>query len=331
MTTATTFRALMLHQTPEKTTQARLEDVPYSDLPEGDVQVRVRYSSLNYKDGLAVTGLGKVVRRFPMVGGIDFVGEVTHSSHADYHVGQTVVLTGWGVGEQHWGGFAQVARVSGDWLVPLPADMSPQQAMSFGTAGFTAMMAIMALEAHGVHPQRGDVLVTGAGGGVGSLAVMCLAALGYRVVASSGREALYDTLMQLGAAEVIGRLSAPERPMSTPRWAGVVDAVGGDTLANALSATQYGGSVAAFGLTGGSTLNTTVFPFILRGVNLLGIDSVMCPATQRAQVWARLAALLPNLALERVVHTARLSDVPALAEQITRAEIFGRVVIDVDA
>lgn len=325
----THFNALVLTQSADGQTAAAMQSVPFADLPAGDVLVKISHSSLNYKDGLAVTGVGKVVRRFPMIPGIDFVGTVVESVDARYAVGDAVILTGWGVGENHWGGYAEYARVNGDWLVPLPTTLTPEQAMGIGTAGFTAMMAVMSLEQHGITPASGEIVVTGAAGGAGSIAVALLAALGYPVVASSGREALSDYLRGLGAQSVIGRIGAPERPLGTARWAGGIDGVGGDALANLLSSTRYGGSVAAYGLVGSTGLNTSVLPFILRGVNLLGIDSVMCPQPLRGQVWARLAQDLPLDKLAAMIQVHPLSAVPALATEILAGQVRGRVVIQV--
>lgn len=326
------FRALVLRQDDDKKTHAAVETLSRADLPDGDVLVRVRYSSLNYKDGLAVTGTGRIIRAFPMVGGIDFVGEVVESQSERYAEGDAVILTGWGVGEKHWGGFAEYARVSSDWLVPLPEELAPIDAMTIGTAGFTAVMAVMALETNGLNPERGEVLVTGAGGGAGSVAIAALSALGYQVVASTGRDdTLHDYLTELGADSIIGRLDAPERVMLSARWAGVVDAVGGDTLANAIASTQYGGSVAAFGMAGGANLNVSVFPFILRGVNLLGVDSVMCPYDHRLKVWERATAILTPDLLHSLRRVMPLADVPQASADILAGQIRGRVVVDVTA
>ncbi|MFN8505058.1 MDR family oxidoreductase [Kouleothrix sp.] len=321
------FQALVLEQR-DGATVAEIRSLAADALPAGDVLVDVAFSSLNYKDGLAITGRGKVIRQFPMVPGIDFAGTVAESQHPGFQPGDAVVLTGWGVGERHWGGLAQRARVRGDWLVPLPDGLDTRAAMAIGTAGFTAMLSVLALEAHGLAPGR-DLLVTGAAGGVGSVAVALLARAGHRVVASSGRADAADYLRSLGAAEVIGRLPAEGRPLESERWGGVVDTVGGATLAAALRATAYGGSVAACGNAGGADLNTTVFPFILRGVNLLGIESVMFPAERRPAAWARLARDLPADLLERMIHDATLRDVPALAAAILDGQVRGRVVVNV--
>jgi len=329
----TTFQALVLDQQDGKL-QASLQELTPDALPEGDVLVSVAYSSLNYKDGLAITGKGKIVRSFPMVPGVDFVGTVVESQSPAYKAGDAVVLTGWGVGERHWGGYAGMARVKADWLVPLPEGLTPQQAMGIGTAGFTAMMCVMALEAHGVKPDGPQVVVTGASGGVGSFAVALLGKLGYTVVASTGRTENHDYLRELGASDFIGRddLSAEsKRPLDTQRWGGGVDTVGGATLAGLLRSLHYGGSVAACGLAGGSDLPTTVFPFILRGVNLLGIDSVMCPLEQRRVIWDRLQHDFPLDKLEAIMQEVSLKELPALAEDITNGKVRGRVVVAVQS
>lgn len=271
--------------------RAALASLDEADLPGGDVTVRVSHSTLNYKDALAITGKGAVVRKFPMVPGIDFAGVVEESAHPDYQPGDAVILNGRGVGESHWGGLAQRARVNGDWLVPLPARFAPQQAMAIGTAGYTAMLCVLALERHGLTPAAGEIVVTGAAGGVGSVAVTVLARLGYRVVSVSGRPAEADYLKQLGAAEVLDRaaFSTPGKPLGKERWAGAIDVVGSHTLANLCATTRYRGIVTSCGLAGGMDLPATVAPFILRGVTLAGIDSVMCPAAERREAWNRLA------------------------------------------
>ena len=327
------FKALILNQA-DGQVQASIQELPLDSLPEGEVLISVAYSSLNYKDGLAVTGKGKVVRRYPMVPGIDLAGTVEASDSPDFKVGAPVVLTGWGVGEKHWGGYAQKARVQAEWLAPLPQGLSLKQAMAIGTAGFTAMLGVMALEEHGLAPDQGEVVVTGAAGGVGSVAVAILAKLGYNVVASTGRTEAYDYLHRLGASQIIDRsvLARPSgKPLEAARWAGAVDTVGGDTLASLLPAMAAGASVAACGNAGGYVLNTTVFPFILRGVNLLGIDSVICPQERRLTAWARLARDLPLDHLDHMTHLASLSDVPRLSEEILKGQIQGRVVIDLNA
>lgn len=321
------FKALVLEQRDGRI-DATIQELATSALPAGDVLVDIVYSTLNYKDGLAITGRGKIIRQFPMVPGIDFAGTVAESQHPDYQPGDAVLLTGWGVGERHWGGLAQRARVKGDWLVPLPAGLDARSAMAVGTAGFTAMLCVLALEQHGLAPGR-ELLVTGAAGGVGSVAVALLAQAGHTVVASTGRADEADYLRELGAAEVIGRLPAEGRPLESERWAGVVDTVGGATLAAALRSTVTGGSVAACGNAGGIELNTTVFPFILRGVNLLGIESVQYPRAARPAVWARIARDLPANTRERMAQCIALRDVPAYAAQIVDGKVRGRVVVDV--
>ena len=328
-----TFKALLLEETEGKVTPA-LRDLTADDLPAGNVTVSVDYSDLNYKDGLVVKNLGRLARTFPHVPGIDFAGTVEASESPDFKPGDRVVLTGWRVGEVHWGGFAQKARVDAGWLVPLPDGLTAEQAMAVGTAGFTAMLAVDALEAHGLTPDAGEVLVTGAAGGVGSVAVAPLANRGYEVVASTGRAALADYLKGLGATSIIDRkeLSEPKpRPLERERWAGCVDTVGSSTLAMALAQMKYGCSVAACGLAGGNDLPTTVIPFLLRGVNLLGIDSVMQPAANRARIWRRIAAELPLDRLAAMTQVRPLADVPALADAILKGDTRGRVVIDVNA
>ena len=325
---ADTFKALVLDQQ-DGATRAEIRDLTDGDLPAGDVLVSVAYSDLNYKDGLAITGRGKVVRSFPMVPGIDFSGTVLESAHPAYQAGDQVVLTGWGVGERHWGGMSQRARVKGDWLVPLPDGLSLQQSMAIGTAGFTAMLGVMALEDHGLKPGGREVLVTGATGGVGSVAVAVLARLGYSVAASTGKADEGDYLKRLGAKEVIGRLAVSGRPLESERWAGAVDTVGGDTLAALLPALVTWGAVAACGNAGGAELRTTVFPFILRGVSILGIDSVLCPPERRRAAWARLARELPLDLLDGMTQVAPLRDVPAFSQEIVSARVRGRVVVDV--
>lgn len=313
--------------------QVNLTDIDESMLPEGNVTIDVEYSSVNYKDALAITGKSPVVRRFPMVPGIDFVGTVSESSHADYQPGSKVVLNGWGVGETHWGGLAQKARVNGDWLVPLPDSFEPLQAMAIGTAGYTAMLCIMALERQGVTPQSGDILVTGAAGGVGSVAVAVLKKLGFRVIAMSGRmEEEHEFLTSLGAAEIISRdeLSSPGRPLAKERWAGVVDVVGSHVLANACAGTQYGGVVTACGLAGGMDFPATVAPFILRGVSLIGIDSVMCPAQTRREAWRRLEQDLDLSKLENIADEIGLTEVLETSQQLLEGKIRGRRIVNVN-
>jgi acrylyl-CoA reductase (NADPH) len=312
--------------------RAALQDIDNSLLPEGDVTVRVDWSSLNYKDGLAITGKSPVVRRFPMVPGIDFAGMVSDSHHPSWQVGDKVVLNGWGVGETHWGGLAQFARVRGDWLVPLPAAFSTRQAMAIGTAGYTAMLCVLALERHGIKPGDGDILVTGANGGVGSVAIALLAGLGYTVVASTGRPAEAGYLQALGAASVIDRaeLSEPGKPLAKERWAGVVDAVGSHTLANACAGTSYRGAVAACGLAQGMDFPSSVAPFILRGITLYGIDSVMAPQPVRREAWERLARDLDPAQLEAITHEIGLGDAIATAGELLQGKVRGRVVVDVN-
>lgn len=312
--------------------RAAIKDIDEAQLPDGDVTVRVSHSTLNYKDGLAITGKGPVVRRFPMVPGIDLVGAVESSSHPDYKPGDQVVLNGWGVGEVHWGGLAQKARLKGDWLVPLPERFSPQQAMAIGTAGYTAMLCVLALERHGVTPAHGEILVTGAAGGVGSVAIAVLAKLGYTVVAVSGRTEEADYLKRLGASEVLGRaeFAAPGKPLGKERWAGAVDVVGSHTLANVCATTKYRGVVTACGLAGGMDFPATVAPFILRGVTLAGIDSVMCPRAERLEAWRRLGADLDISKLETISTEISLAEAIPAASKLINGEIRGRVIVDVN-
>ena len=312
--------------------RASVQDIDDSQLPEGDVTVRVSHSSLNYKDGLAITGKGPVVRKFPMVPGIDIAGVVEASDNPDYKAGDRVVLNGWGVGETHWGGLAQKARLKGDWLVPLPDAFTPQQAVAIGTAGYTAMLCVLALEKHGVKPADGEIVVTGAAGGVGSVAIAVLAKLGYTVVAVSGRPAEVDYLKQLGAAEVIDRsqFAAPGKPLARERWAGAVDVVGSHTLANVCASMKYRGVVTACGLAGGMDLPATVAPFILRGVTLVGIDSVMCPRPERLVAWQRLAADLDPAKLGLIGHEISLAEAIPTAAQLMDGQVRGRVVVDVN-
>jgi acrylyl-CoA reductase (NADPH) len=312
--------------------RAAIKDIDEAQLPDGDVTVRVSHSTLNYKDGLAITGKGPVVRRFPMVPGIDLVGAVESSSHPDYKPGDQVVLNGWGVGEVHWGGLAQKARLKGDWLVPLPERFSPQQAMAIGTAGYTAMLCVLALERHGVTPAHGEILVTGAAGGVGSVAIAVLAKLGYTVVAVSGRTEEADYLKRLGASEVLGRadFAAPGKPLGKERWAGAVDVVGSHTLANVCATTKYRGVVTACGLAGGMDFPASVAPFILRGVTLAGIDSVMCPRPERLEAWRRLGTDLDISKLETISTEISLADAIPAASKLINGEIRGRVIVDVN-
>jgi len=312
--------------------RAALADLDEGRLPAGDVTVRVSHSTLNYKDALAITGKGPVVRAFPMVPGIDLAGTVAHSMHPDYKAGDAVILNGWGAGETHWGGLAQKARVNGNWLVPLPAQFTPQQAMAIGTAGYTAMLCVLALERHGVTPAHGEILVTGAAGGVGSVAIAVLARLGYRVVTVSGRPAETEYLKRLGAVEVLDRATfeAPGKPLGKERWAGAVDVVGSHTLANVCATTKYLGVVAACGLAGGMDFPATVAPFILRGVTLAGIDSVMCPRAERLAAWRRLGSDLDVAKLAMIGQEVGLAEVIPLASKLLKGEVRGRVIVDVN-
>jgi acrylyl-CoA reductase (NADPH) len=332
------FKCLLIDKSDEAGYRCSLTELDEDRLPAaGDVTVRVDWSTLNYKDGLAITGRSPVVRSFPMVPGIDFAGTVVHSGHPRWKVGDAVVLNGFGVGETHWGGLAQMARVKGDWLVALPDGLSAREAMAIGTAGYTAMLCVMALERHwhdaGVLPGAGEVLVTGAGGGVGSVAIALLAAAGHRVVASTGRPQEADYLKGLGATEVIDRaaLSAPGKPLQKERWIGVVDAVGSHTLANACASTRYGGAVAACGLAQGMDLPASVAPFILRGVTLYGIDSVMAPLVRREAAWQQLAHRLDRGRLTAMTRGIALAEAPAAAEDILAGRVRGRLVVDVNA
>ena len=328
------FRALVLHEREGGKVEARIETLSEDALPAGDVTVAVQYSTLNYKDGLILQGLGRLVRKYPHVPGVDFAGTVESSTSPEFKPGDPVVLTGWRVGELSWGGYAQKARVKAGQLVRLPDGLSTKQAMAVGTAGFTAMLSVMALEDHGLSPDRGDVLVTGAAGGVGSVAVAILAKLGYRVAASTGRAETHDYLRGLGAAEIVDRgtlAQPPARPLDTERWAGAIDAVGSTTLATILTQLKYGGSVAACGLAGGNDLPTTVIPFLLRGVNLLGIDSVMAPVERRRKAWDRIVRDLPMDKLDAMTETVPLAALPGLAPKILKGGVRGRVVVDVNA
>jgi acrylyl-CoA reductase (NADPH) len=325
-----TFKAIVVDKA-ESGQTVRRADFDERELMEGDVTVGVEYSTLNYKDGLALTGKAPVVRRFPMIAGIDFAGTVQSSSHPAWKPGDKVILNGWGLGETHLGGYAQKARVKGDWLVRLPQSMSTRQAMAIGTAGYTAMLAVMALERAGVAPARGAVIVTGAAGGVGSVAIALLAKLGYTVIASTGRPAEAGYLKGLGATEVIERkeLTGPVRPLSKERWAGGIDAVGSTTLANVLSMTRYGGAVAACGLAGGMDLPTSVAPFILRGVSLIGIDSVMCPLAMRQQAWGRLETDLDQAKIAAMTAEIGLGEVIDAGARVVAGEVRGRIVVKV--
>jgi len=328
----TTFKGILIEKD-EQGYRAALKDIDDAALPEGNVTVRVSHSTLNYKDGLAITGKSPVVRKFPMVPGIDLAGVVETSTHPDYKAGDAVVLNGWGVGETHWGGLAQRARLNGDWLVPLPAAFTPAQAMAIGTAGYTAMLCVMALEDHGVTPDKGEVLVTGAAGGVGSVAVSILAKLGYQVAAVTGRPQEADYLKSLGASTVLDRaeFSSAGKPLVKERWAGAVDTVGSHTLANVCAATKYRGTVAACGLAGGMDFPSTVAPFILRGVTLAGIDSVMCPRAIRLKAWQRLATDLDVSKLALITQEIGLSDAISIAHKLIEGQVRGRVVVKVDA
>lgn len=329
-----TFRALVLHETGGKVS-ASMEILSDSALPEGDVTVRVAYSTLNYKDGMILSGLGRLVRRYPHVPGVDFAGVVEASASPLYEPGDEVILTGWRVGEAWWGGYAERARVKAEWLVPLPPGMTLKSAMALGTAGFTAMLAIMALEDHGLSPNTdGEVLVTGAAGGLGGVATAVLARLGYRVAASTGRAETHDYLRALGASSVVDRNAlavAPARPLMPERWIGCVDSVGGTTLANVLASLRHGGSVAACGNAGGNDFPGSVIPFLLRGANLLGIASVPVPFEPRRRAWERLAHDMPVDLLDRMTTTAPLDALPDLAQKILKGDIQGRTVIDVNA
>lgn len=324
------FKGILI-QKDDQGYRAGVADIDASQLPVGDVTVKVEYSTLNYKDGLAITGKAPVVRTFPMVPGIDFAGTVEESSHLDFKVGDQVLLNGWGVGEVHWGGLAQVARVKGEWLIPLPKAFTARQAMSIGTAGYTAMLCVMALERHGIKPQDGDVLVTGASGGVGSFAVALLAALGYRVVASTGRLEESDYLKRLGAVEVIDRatLAGAGKPLQKERWAAAVDSVGSHTLANVCAGIRYGGAVAACGMAQGLDFPGSVAPFILRNIALLGVDSVMRPKADRIEAWNRLAHDLRGALLDEIVREISLHEVIDAAGRLMKGEVRGRVVVNV--
>ncbi|HTP90598.1 MAG TPA: MDR family oxidoreductase [Xanthobacteraceae bacterium] len=325
-----TFKAVVVEKT-DVGQSVGLKDFDEKDLMDGDVTVRVEWSTVNYKDGLAVTGKSPVVRRFPMIAGVDFAGTVEASSHAAWKPGDKVILNGWGLGETHLGAYAQKARVKGDWLVRLPASMSARDAMAIGTAGYTAMLAVMALERAGVAPARGPVIVTGAAGGLGSVAVAILAKLGYTVVASTGRPAEADYLKGLGASEIVDRkeLSGPARPLAKERWAGGIDAVGSTTLANVLSMTRYGGAVAACGLAGGMDLPGSVAPFILRAVSLLGIDSVMCPLPLRQEAWRRLERDLERAKIAAMTSEIGLGGVIEAGRRIIEGQVRGRIVVKI--
>ena len=325
-----TFKAIRIDKA-EKGTTAALVQFDEADLMEGDVTVRVEWSTVNYKDGLAVTGKAPVVRRFPMIAGIDFSGTVEQSSHPRWKAGDRVICNGWGLGETHLGAYAEKARVKGDWLVRLPDNISARNAMAIGTAGYTAMLAVLALEQHGLAPSRGPVVVTGAAGGVGSVAIAILSKLGYQVIASTGRASETNYLKSLGATEVIDRneLSGPAKPLAKERWAGGVDSVGSTTLANLLSMTKYRGAIAACGLAAGMDLPTSVAPFILRGVCLLGIDSVMCPPDLREIAWTRLGTDLESEKLSEITHEIGLDEVVEAGAKILAGQVRGRIVVKI--
>ena len=326
------FKALVLEESDGKVASS-IQEIGEDRLPEGDVTVAVEYSTLNYKDGMILNGLGRLVRNYPHVPGVDFAGKVIESSHPDWKPGDAAILTGWRVGEARWGGYAGKARVKGDWLVKLPKGLSAKQAMAIGTAGLTSMLCVMELEKHGIDPASGDVLVTGAAGGVGSVATAILAKLGYKVVASTGRvDSESDYLKTLGASEIIERstIATPSgKPLESERWAGCIDAVGGSTLATILPQMKYRGCIAACGLAGGTKLETTVIPFLLRGVRLIGVDSVMCPIEIRREAWRRLASDLPLAGLDAMTETATLEDLAGLSKQILEGRIRGRVVVEI--
>lgn len=325
-----TFKAILVSRDADKKQSVAVTNLTDADLMDGDVTVAVEATTVNYKDGLAITGKAPVIRRWPLVPGIDLSGTVVSSSHSGWRKGDKVILNGWGVGETHFGAYAGRARVNGDWLVPLPEGMSPHDAMAVGTAGYTAMLCVIALERHGILPDRGPVVVTGAAGGVGSVAVSILSSLGYHVIASTGRNAESPYLIDLGAAEVISRdeLNQPAKPLAKERWAGGIDAVGSHTLANVLSMTSYGGAVAACGLAGGMDLPSSVAPFILRGVSLLGIDSVMAPKAVRLEAWRRIGADLDLQKLASLSTTVGFDGIIDAARDIVDGKIRGRVVVD---
>jgi acrylyl-CoA reductase (NADPH) len=325
-----TFKAIRIDKA-EKGTSVALTQFDEAELMEGDVTVRVEWSTLNYKDGLAVTGKAPVVRRFPMIAGVDFAGTVEVSSHPQWKAGDKVICNGWGLGETHLGAYAEKARVKGDWLVRLPEGMTTREAMAIGTAGYTAMLSVLALEKYGLTAKQGPIVVTGAAGGVGSVATAILSKLGYHVIASTGRMAEADYLKGLGAVEVIDRadLSGPAKPLAKERWAAGIDSVGSTTLANVLSMTKYGGAVAACGLAAGMDLPTSVAPFILRGVCLLGIDSVMCPIERRQTAWSRLASDLDRGKLAEITHEIGLEEVIGAGAKILAGQVRGRIVVKI--
>ena len=325
-----TFRALLVSRGEDRKQSVAVAELTEADLMDGDVTVAVEATTVNYKDGLAITGAAPVVRRFPLVPGIDFAGRVVRSQNPDWREGDQVILNGWGVGETHFGAYAGMARVKGDWLIRLPSGMTPFEAMAIGTAGYTAMLCVMAIERHGILPERGPVVVTGAAGGVGSVAISLLSRLGYSVVASTGRASEEAYLRGLGASEIIAReeLATPGKPLAKERWAGGIDAVGSHTLANVLSMTSYGGAVAACGLAGGMDLPASVAPFILRGVSLLGVDSVMAPRALREDAWRRLASDLDRDKLAALSTAIGFDDIAATAAAIVAGKVRGRVVVD---
>jgi acrylyl-CoA reductase (NADPH) len=325
------FKAVVIEKAEKGGQPPKLGTFSDADLMDGDVTVRVTHSTVNYKDGLALTGKAPVVRRFPMIPGIDFAGVVEQSSNPDWKAGDKVVLNGWGTGETHLGAYAERSRVKGDWLVPLPEGLGPDEAMAIGTAGYTAMLSVMALERHGVRPGDGPAIVTGAAGGVGSVAIALLKQAGWHVIASTGREAEADYLRELGAGEIVPRaeLSEPGRPLGKERWAAGIDAVGSTTLANVLSMTRYGGAIAACGLAGGMDLPSSVAPFILRGVALLGIDSVMAPKQRRLEAWTRLARDLDRTKLKAMTRTISLDQVIEVGGDILEGKVRGRIVVTI--
>jgi len=325
------FKAILINKD-DQGYRAQLSDVDESTLPDGDVRVKVHYSTLNYKDGLAITGKGPIVRQFPMIPGIDLTGEVIESKSPEFKIGDLVILNGWGVGESHWGGLAQLARVKSEWLIPLPKAFTPKQSLAIGTAGYTAMLCIMALQRHGLKPSDGEILVTGAAGGVGSFAISLMHQLGFTVVASSGRPEEAPYLKSLGATEVIDRasLSQPGKPLAKERWAGVIDSVGSHTLANACAATKANGAVAACGLAQGMDFPATVAPFILRGITLYGINSVTQPKQQRIEAWDQLASLCKPDQLMTIAKEISLGESIQCAENLIEGKVRGRVIVDVN-
>ena len=326
-----TFKALLLEEADGKVS-SKITDLDEAQLPEGEVLVRVSHSTLNYKDGMILNGIGRLVRAYPHVPGVDMAGTVAESASPDFKEGDEVLLTGYRYGEVHWGGYAELTRVRADWLVKMPRGLTPRHAMAVGTAGFTSMQSLIALEAHGLTPEKGTVLVTGATGGVGSVAVAILANLGYSVAGTTGKADAHDYLKELGATEVIDRAELadlPSKPLDSTRWAGAIDTVGGNTLAHLLTQMDYGASVASCGLAGGNKLETTVIPFLLRAVNLLGIDSVNCTRDLREEVWRRISTDLPMEKLEATIVPAKLEDLPDLGAAILKGGIKGRVVVEI--